>query len=415
MRKFRIFCGVCSLLWVWFMAGCASDDAGVDVADGNQETAEDTRVVFTADEFLADYDRLWEILEEDYIYFPILESRGVCAASLQETTRQQLRDRITDLDGFYYLLNSMFGKMQYFAHLSVVSPEIFEAYVKYYNEENTQGSAWKVALQNSQTQAVYEALRGTAAAADPGESSLREVEASYDAQRKAVTFGITTFDGSLIERDRNFISNYLTSLGDVEIEHIIFDISGNGGGSDLYWQENIVAPFGGTYEWPVWWYLRDTELTRSYFFGDLAPEPMEAISDHELPEFVQELGLTHFIKFQRQLSGDAVLKENVRAAKRWVIIDSRVYSSADSFSAFCKATGWAVLVGQPTLGDGEGTSPVLAVLPNTGLLVRFSGAAAETCEGNLNADAGTEPDVRVRLSEESAREAVARLIDEEAF
>lgn len=409
---------VAFLLGVGIVAGCSNAVGTVDIEPMEITVAdtECTKTEFTKEELLADYDVLWEMLEEDYLYFPILERQGVNIESLKTSAGQQLEDRIVDFNGFYYLLNNMFGKMQFFAHLSVVDPELFDVYRKYLDTEDSLGNEWQKTLQNPQTQTVYAYLKGasvdTSAARNDAMDNYHEVDASYDAQRKAVTFVVTSFSDAMLERDRSFISDYLTSLGDVEIEHIIFDISGNVGGNDLYWQDNIVAPFGGTYEWSNYLYLRETELTRSYFFDDFNPQPVSVIIDHALPSFVQELGLTHVIQDRPLLTNDAILGENVLAAKRWVIIDNRVYSSADSFSAFCKATGWATLVGQPTLGDGQGVSPVLIALPNTGLLVRFSALAAETPDGTLNAIAGTEPDISVNPRLTTSRDAINRLIDD---
>ena len=55
---------------------------------------------FTIDEMLADYDELWEMLEENYYYFPYLESQGIDVESLKRMTRQQLENRISNVDGF---------------------------------------------------------------------------------------------------------------------------------------------------------------------------------------------------------------------------------------------------------------------------------------------------------------------------
>lgn len=57
-----------------------------------------------------------------------------------------------------------------------------------------------------------------------------------------------------------------------------------------------------------------------------------------------------------------------------------------------------------TGGDGKGVSPVLFSLPNTGLLIRFSGLAAESPDGELNAIGGTKPDIWAGTSNESAYE-----------
>ena len=81
------------------------------------------------------------------------------------------------------------------------------------------------------------------------------------------------------------------------------------------------------------------------------------------------------------------------SARRWVLIDGGVYSSADKFACFCRSTGWATLVGTRTSGDGMGATPVLILLPESGLLVRFSVMAGENPDGSINAAAGTAPDL----------------------
>lgn len=386
-------------------------------------TADDT-FSYCKEDFLADYDMLWEILEENYFYFPYLEKQGVDIAALKADTRKQLESRISDIDGFYYLLESMFRRMQNFAHLNVVEPAVYAVYQKYYNGEEAPDSGWKRALQNPKTPVLYAYLEENAVngvmsmnhGKKNGKTQNREdfppVDASYDADRKAVLFRVISFDDRICERDAHFIDTYLASLGNVEIEHIVFDLSGNGGGNDRYWQQNIVAPFGGNYEWDTWCYLRDTALMRDYYFHDLKPEPVENISGHEVPDAVTELGLTHYFTLSWQLSFDAALGDEIRSARRWVIVDGRVYSAADSFSAFCRETGWATVVGSTTLGDGKGTSPVLAALPETGLLIRFSGLAVESPDGALNAIIGTRPDVQIGVNDGNAYDVICQVIEE---
>ena len=150
-----------------------------------------------------------------------------------------------------------------------------------------------------------------------------------------------------------------------------------------------------------------------YFFNDFHPKRISNIQEHNVPAAVEDFGLTHYFTFTRKLSSDTVLKEKMLSAKRWVIIDEQVYSSADSFAAFCKETGWATLVGERTKGDGKGVSPILITLPKTGLLVRFSGVAVESSDGNLNAITGTRPDVRINISNGNVYDEIYKIIEEE--
>lgn len=54
-----------------------------------------------------------------------------------------------------------------------------------------------------------------------------------------------------------------------------------------------------------------------------------------------------------------------------MLVDDGVFSSSESFAAFCKGSGWATLVGSYTGGDGIGIDPVMVTLPNSGMVVRF--------------------------------------------
>ena len=406
MKRRPFYQNMCRLMlciWLLWLAGCAGPASD-----------EGAKLTFTREEFLADYDYMWEVLEENYYYFPILERRGIDIEALKESVRRQLEERITTVDGFYFLLNYLFGRMEYFAHLGILDPSGYAIYQKYYNVENSGCGVWQKSLQKPQTQAIYAYLENSSvlqAGTGQGKSDPREIDAVYDSRRRAVVFRISTFDDQVCERDKNFISEFLSSLADPETDHIIFDLSGNTGGNDRYWMDNIVAPFGGNHEWITWWYLRDTELIRSYFFQDFDPEPV-AGSDCPLPALARELGLTHSVRISRQLSSDAVLPEKILCARRWVIVDDRVYSSADNFSAFCRASGWATLVGQPTRGDG-GPTPILVSLPHTGLLVRFSGVAVKTQDDTLSAVTGTIPDIPADPSLENPLDLISRLIDEE--
>lgn len=149
---------------------------------------------------------------------------------------------------------------------------------------------------------------------------------------------------------------------------------------------------------------------QDYFFHDFQPEPVSTVQGHNVPSAVEEFGLTHYFTIPRKLSPDTVLKKELQNARRWVIIDEQVYSSADSFASFCKNTGWATLVGKRTKGDGKGVAPVLITLPETGLLVRFSGIAVESSDDGINAVTGTGPDIQIDTSNEDVYDEIYRII-----
>ena len=86
-----------------------------------------------------------------------------------------------------------------------------------------------------------------------------------------------------------------------------------------------------------------------------------------------------------------------RAAFRgrvWLLVGPTVYSASESFSVFCQATGFAVLVGAQTGGDGIGAlDPVMMRLPNSGILIQFTMMYGLNPDGSSSEEAGTMPDI----------------------
>lgn len=73
-----------------------------------------------------------------------------------------------------------------------------------------------------------------------------------------------------------------------------------------------------------------------------------------------------------------------------------VYSSAESFSIFCKESGFATLIGERTGGDGGGMDPVLFNLENSGLIVRMASDMYLTGKGICNEEFKTIPDYEIK-------------------
>ena len=381
MRK-RICC-VLVVLWVICMiSSCAEINQYKDLV---------VKTEFTTEELLTDFDYLWTTLEKEYIFFEILEQKGIDCCSIKAQTRELILRQNPDIYTYYKTLDQMFSQMHYLAHLNVLSPDQYQDVYQLYTANDDANSEWKRVVINKQSNTTYTKLLNNIPLTT-GATSSSQARCTYDACRKSVLIRIPSFSGSFIIQDKEYILNYLNALDGKPVEHIIFDITGNTGGSDVYWRNNIVAPFGGTYHWTAWLYVRDTEVIRLFYFGRVPFEPICNLPEtHPAPEFVESLNLTHFYYMEEDISSNPELGDNILLAKRWVVIDQNVYSAADSFADFCSKTGWATLVGRRTGGDGVGMEPVLIALPNTGLLVRFSAVAEENVAGQLNAASGTEP------------------------
>lgn len=347
------------------------------------------KIEFSDEEFLQDYDQVWEDLEENYPFFSVLQRRGINVESVQKDNREVLSSRIQTIDGFAQLLRDTFFHMDNFAHLSLVDSSLYQFFL-----ENP-SSARDEVVAGAQTKATYEWLQASERVPEP---RYPEVVFRCFPDSNAVYFHFQSFSFSLIERDQSIVFDYLSEHPDVQ--HIIIDITGNGGGAGQYWIENIVSPFGERYVWENDYALfKRTPVNERIFFDNESanPRPLSELPiEYVKLAFIEELDLTHFYDWKsafpaKDFSGNTIGTQ----AKRWVLIDQGVYSAADSFAAFCKSSGFATLVGTMTSGDGgsDKTEPAVIVLPNTGLLVRFSSSTCANEDGSMNTEIGTSPDI----------------------
>lgn len=378
-----------------------------DVLIGQEEGASalepQVKITFTQEELLADYDQCWELLEENYPFLPVLEGHGVDIQGVKESCRQTLIERVTDVNGLFVLLQQMFGSMENFAHLGVVSQYTYQILYQYYQPGDGRDAEL---YHDPQTAATYAALPELVAGR--GEYPEPEVETFYYPDLKVAYFHFQSFAYPYTED--SVVGDYLDQLAEegLPIEHVIIDITGNGGGNTRNVDNDIIAPLGGGI-YNKKFYCKDTAITRT----DFIPLGFVEVEDPSLePAFVKELGMTHFFAYTKCVPG---LEEiHAHNAHRWLLINERCYSASEYLISFCKETGLATIVGRTSLGDGAvGTNPSTIRLDHTGLLIRFSVLSAANTDGSLNAERGERPDYPCKPSESPLRKCMELIRGEE--
>lgn len=388
----RILAFLCAVLLLTGCGATAPSDAkeseapvtGQEAAE--QEPAEPSSA--PAEEqgpYSADYELLWEALETDYPYLDYLRGKGVDVDRIRESYAEQVR-QAQDADEFAAILERMFLAMQNTAHLWVVSredfPYFYSAYMEYIDP-------WRETVEAA-AQAGYYSLSTESGSPDGnGLGYLPPVKVTWYADCSTLCITVKTFQHEVVERDRDVIWQAIAQYPDAE--NIVFDISNNSGGDTNYWIENIVAPFGEDYALGMRMYYRDSPRNRQ-FIDKLFDESFPLAKVEAPAAWAEELGLDSVIVGELQIKGTPRIQSN---AKRWLIVNGNVYSSAETFVCFCKSTGWATVIGTQTGGDGVGFDPPLLLLPNSGLLVRFSIVAGESPGGGMNIE-GTAPDVELK-------------------
>lgn len=220
--------------------------------------------------------------------------------------------------------------------------------------------------------------------------------------KKVAYLGISSFSINFIDEDSKVINPFLQSIKDYP--NLIIDIRGNSGGSFNYWIKNLVQPLadrklsweyytgfrGGSY---ITNYLEDSISYSQQIPADLLPNYKS--SSPELKDY------NIFVKDNIVINPGS---EESFKGKVFILVDDKVYSSADAFTSFSKATNWATIVGTQTGGDGIGFDPAYVALPNSGLLVRFSFGLGINPDGTINEETHTSPDIFLEPSYKDFKE-----------
>lgn len=242
---------------------------------------------------------------------------------------------------------------------------------------------------------------------------------------------IRNFNCENVKLDRDQILDFYKKIE--QKDHLIIDITNNSGGDTAYWMFNLVAPnimkpvTVETYEGS-----RNGEINQ-YYRKYEAESPKEQVykgSMGSFKSFGRELTKGEFLSLSKEwtdlnendvteldvffLTGLTIhpfSSEPAFKGKIWLVVDNGVASTSEYFTIFCKQTGFATVIGETTGGNGLGSAPYIAALPNSGLILNYDGYYGFNMDGSLNGEKGTQPDI-VSYDGKAPLDTCIRAIDE---
>lgn len=194
-----------------------------------------------------------------------------------------------------------------------------------------------------------------------------------------------------------------------DLPALVIDIRGNWGGSDLFWIQNVFGRLSPTSaQLPLRFAWRSGRRTKEFLESKIESLAAVGFGSDLLPQVDPRTypGLPVEIRspaFGGLIDGAIPLQptDSINYRGRvFVLVDDGVFSAAETFAAFCKASGWATLVGECTGGDGIGFDPSTLTLPNSGMYILYSTTLGLNPDWSVNEQVHTRPDVLVERAPE---------------
>ena len=397
----RIFPALLSLAFLLAASACGARQASPAAAGAGAVLSGESHKL-TQQQRLEDYDAMWKDIEDNYPLMGVAERTAKKDfPEIKTEYREIIASAVSD-GGFWGEMNACLEEFKGCGHMLLFDSRTYATMLETYQsmKSDPHCAYLERILDNPVSRTFYRYQPGTdiyqqaekTASAAGGKSGNIQTETLRPG--KAAYLKIATFGSQYEAIDAPQIAEFFRQIQ--QDQNCVIDIRGNGGGADSYWQNAVVSSN-----------LRGDILVANYELvrGEASKKYIETITKldpisefpglpHTNPDDVKQM--QYFIKSKTEYrpSGKPVF-----SGKFYLLVDGSVYSSSEAFAIFCKQTGFATLVGEPTGGDGIGTAPLIFALPNSGICFRFSASLGLNPDGGSNEEFGTQPDIPCKAAD----------------
>lgn len=369
----------------------------------------------TEEQKVNDFLYLYETMKANYPYLNALKVRkGVDWLGNKDKYLEDIRATYND-STYIFTLNKIMEDLND-GHADLAPVSMWKSFVIYKEiaKEMPHYKPWAEAVDKVAPHIKYWAhFFGVNMTGSGGQSVDKQIKSNYKdtilINKKIALMQIPSIESSLIEIDRPNITRFLENLDG--IKHLIIDIQGNGGGATSYWSELIVPRLiKDTIYFSHYYAIKGGALNRKFYARDFDTDTPVSKSCPFLDKIPAEFlnGSYYIVDVPDTIAPRNPVKFE---GNIYLMVDGRVFSSAEGFAYFSQLTGWATLAGQGTHGDGVGSDPILIVLPESKIPVRIPVTAGFNANGSLNGVAGTTPELIIegKNKEERLNKLIERL------
>lgn len=245
---------------------------------------------------------------------------------------------------------------------------------------------WKSISENSKEEKQEEDI------IEKEDVEIANVQIRFNEKQSIAMIKINSFSYELIEEDAFLLKKFFIKAQ--RFDNLIIDIQGNTGGDDTYWRKHIIPHLTNKeITYPIVLAFKTSKRISAFKPNYQSNIEQEELEFKNLPEELKT-GEFKFLKSENSIKPNSESKRY--KGNIYLLVDRLVYSSAETLAYFCKSTKIATVVGEITGGNGIGTDPLLLTLPNSGIVIRFTGEMALNPDGSSNEEMKTVPDYQIK-------------------
>lgn len=358
---------------------------------------------------IKDYEFMWETLKESYPYFGVLKRKGIDVDKIYTENKSKISESHDDLE-FFNAIKETLENFNKLGHLSIMDGLKYDFHKSVYIDIPFV-KTWHNTLNDPGVCKFYKALPR-----DQNNILQNIIKNKHDnvttekiLPNKIAYVKIQSFGSMLIEDDHKKLMDFYNEVSNYD--NLIIDITDNDGGSDEYYEKNIVSPLiNKPFSYSLYSGFKKSKNNLPFLNDRKLIETSKPVS--KLPKFenVKEEDIKN-LDFFNEYSDTINPSIDGIAFKGeiWTLINKKVYSASESYAYFCKATGFSKLVGRRTRGGLMGIDPGYIVLPHSKIMIIYSMSYGFNSDGSCNEEVGTVPDCN-SSSDESILDTCLKII-----
>lgn len=402
------------LLYLLATIACILLMTGCEAVSSISQKNPDAILNMTAEQRTEDFTYLIDTMNQLYPFWGEVKDLGVNKEELADKYNRLIADTKDDVE-FLNTILDYFDELHAYSlgHLTPIPPAAYNDFVKTYKGINDRKTWYKV-LTNPTTVAMYSAMDPQSTyfkllangdtnkeAATSAASSGKSKEAMHTDiinEGKTAYIRIPTFSKLVMNDEVPKVKQFIEANKD--LDDLVIDIRGNGGGSDAYWMNALVIPNITEDKSYSKYYLYKEELLTNDRVNGYRKElyrnlKKESSSIELLPKFDKLSLYAKNFDYYTYSTNIVPAEKSTKPynGHMWVLTDHLNGSASASFTDFCAENDFATLVGEASGGDNCNGDPSLYALPNSGLVFRFDLFYGLNPDGTCNAVSGMQPDI----------------------